>query len=379
MRIGEVSQRSGVSVRMLRHYDRIGLVSPSSRTSTGYREYLPADLRRLFAAEALRTLGLSLAQVSRALDDPGFDAAHMVDDLAVRTEQRIATERSLLARLRQIQSTEPHGWEEVLDVVGLLSALRSGTPAQRQEAVLRAGSQSQDPASGPRVAARLVDGYLEEPDAGVAGAMRWAIGRDPEPAIRALAARRRDVDRTVRLRVVQALDDIAHPAADVLLNEFLGDPDLGVAGHSALVLAGRDWRAAGVPPGELIRRLAVMVVAGMDDVRAGEALAGLAADSDEAAGRVVAELEARLDAHGADSSAARSRIAQALGEVGGKASLPVLDGLAGDPDPEVRSVARYLLAATPRPGRTAAVPGAGRPARWRHGSGSSGRAAPPVR
>ncbi|VEI01890.1 Copper export regulator [Acidipropionibacterium jensenii] len=58
MLIGEVSQRSGVSVRMLRHYDRIGLMSPSGRTSTGYRRYEPDDLRRLFRVESLRTLGV---------------------------------------------------------------------------------------------------------------------------------------------------------------------------------------------------------------------------------------------------------------------------------------------------------------------------------
>lgn len=70
MRIGEVSDLSGVSVRMLRHYDRAGLLSPSHRTSTDYRDYSPADLGRLFRIEALRSLGLTLAEVGDALDDP---------------------------------------------------------------------------------------------------------------------------------------------------------------------------------------------------------------------------------------------------------------------------------------------------------------------
>ncbi|RAF05736.1 MerR family transcriptional regulator, partial [Burkholderia multivorans] len=36
MRIGEVSRRSGVSARMLRHYETLGLVTPSARGSNGY-------------------------------------------------------------------------------------------------------------------------------------------------------------------------------------------------------------------------------------------------------------------------------------------------------------------------------------------------------
>ncbi|WP_415750406.1 MerR family DNA-binding transcriptional regulator [Burkholderia sp. BCC1988] len=42
MRISELANRSGVSARMLRHYDAIGLVSPSGRTEAGYREYSQA-------------------------------------------------------------------------------------------------------------------------------------------------------------------------------------------------------------------------------------------------------------------------------------------------------------------------------------------------
>ena len=64
MRIGEVSRRSGVSARMLRHYDRIGLVQPSERTGAGYRDYSEDDLRRLLQVEALRSL-----ENERALDE----------------------------------------------------------------------------------------------------------------------------------------------------------------------------------------------------------------------------------------------------------------------------------------------------------------------
>src|SRR5215471_13739488 len=70
--IGDVARRSGVSARMLRHYESLGLVRPTGRTVAGYREYSSDDIRRIFHIESLRTLGLSLREVGRALDDPGF-------------------------------------------------------------------------------------------------------------------------------------------------------------------------------------------------------------------------------------------------------------------------------------------------------------------
>src|SRR3546814_13210589 len=70
MLIGEVSRRCGVSTRMLRHYDTLGLVKPTGRTSGGYREYSADDIRRLFHVESLRTLGLPLNAAQRALDEP---------------------------------------------------------------------------------------------------------------------------------------------------------------------------------------------------------------------------------------------------------------------------------------------------------------------
>jgi hypothetical protein len=61
--IGEVARRSGVSARMLRHYDALGLVRPTGRTGGGYREYSDEDIRRIFHIESLRSLGLSLRDV----------------------------------------------------------------------------------------------------------------------------------------------------------------------------------------------------------------------------------------------------------------------------------------------------------------------------
>src|SRR5699024_5381807 len=94
--IGEVARRSGVSVRMLRHYDELGIAGPSGRAAGGYRDYAEADLRRLVHVESLRSLGLPLAEVARAVDDPGFAPARLMDGVRESIRRRITADTELL-------------------------------------------------------------------------------------------------------------------------------------------------------------------------------------------------------------------------------------------------------------------------------------------
>lgn len=69
-KIGEFSRLSRVSVRMLRHYDQLGLLTPSQTDSfTGYRYYSADQLPRLNRIIALRDLGFSLEQIAEMLDE----------------------------------------------------------------------------------------------------------------------------------------------------------------------------------------------------------------------------------------------------------------------------------------------------------------------
>jgi DNA-binding transcriptional MerR regulator len=66
----EAAKRLGVSIKALRLYEQHGLMTPG-RTAAGYRVFAPAEMVRATQIVALRTLGLSLAQVARVLDgDP---------------------------------------------------------------------------------------------------------------------------------------------------------------------------------------------------------------------------------------------------------------------------------------------------------------------
>jgi DNA-binding transcriptional MerR regulator len=71
--VGEVARIAGVTVRALHHYDQIGLLSPSARTTSGYRRYEYGDLERLQRIIAYRQLGFGLDQIGTILDDPKAD------------------------------------------------------------------------------------------------------------------------------------------------------------------------------------------------------------------------------------------------------------------------------------------------------------------
>lgn len=78
MQIGKLADRTGMSIRSLRHYDEIGLLVPSARTDGGFRLYTSEDEERLLLIRRMKPLGYSLEQMRELLD--------VVDELAARPE-----------------------------------------------------------------------------------------------------------------------------------------------------------------------------------------------------------------------------------------------------------------------------------------------------
>lgn len=117
MHIGEVAERTELSLRTLRHYDEIGLASPSDRTAGGFRLYTETDVERLLLIRRMKPLGFSLEQMGEVLaardalaadpDDPAARAAleTFVVDAQERREKlarQLDTADELIARLREV-------------------------------------------------------------------------------------------------------------------------------------------------------------------------------------------------------------------------------------------------------------------------------------
>ncbi len=119
MNVGQVAELAGVTVRTLHHYDRIGLLSPSGRTSAGYRSYSAADLDRLHQVLMYRELGFPLEEVATLLDDPSADPAEhlrrqhrLLRDRLERTQAMVAAvEKEMEARAMGIALTPEERFE----------------------------------------------------------------------------------------------------------------------------------------------------------------------------------------------------------------------------------------------------------------------------
>lgn len=67
MKIGEASVRSGISERMIRHYEKIGLVAAAARRESGYRDYGERDIHALRFIGRARDLGFGIEEIRHLL------------------------------------------------------------------------------------------------------------------------------------------------------------------------------------------------------------------------------------------------------------------------------------------------------------------------
>jgi Cu(I)-responsive transcriptional regulator len=67
MNIGQIAKESGVSQRMIRHYEKIGLIPAAARRESGYRDYSPRDVQRLRFIANARDLGFGIEEIGTLL------------------------------------------------------------------------------------------------------------------------------------------------------------------------------------------------------------------------------------------------------------------------------------------------------------------------
>ena len=86
MQIGQVAQRTELSIRTVRHYDDVGLVTPSARSSGGFRLYTEADVERLLVIRRMKPLDFTLAEMKQLLESLDI----LADDAATAEDRESA-------------------------------------------------------------------------------------------------------------------------------------------------------------------------------------------------------------------------------------------------------------------------------------------------
>ena len=102
LHIGDAAERVGLSIRTLRHWEDVGLVTPTARSKGGFRLYSDTDVERLLVVKAMKPIGLSLQEMAELLafveaarhrsEHPDRDLVELTAGLerfALRTEERV--------------------------------------------------------------------------------------------------------------------------------------------------------------------------------------------------------------------------------------------------------------------------------------------------
>ncbi|WLS05681.1 Cu(I)-responsive transcriptional regulator [Shinella oryzae] len=107
MNIGEAAQATGVTAKMIRHYEQIGLIKAAGRTGAGYRVYGPNDLSTLSFIRRSRDLGFSIAQI-RDLLALWQDRARASSEVKRIASDHIAEMRAKMRLLEDMVGTLEH-------------------------------------------------------------------------------------------------------------------------------------------------------------------------------------------------------------------------------------------------------------------------------
>ena len=108
MKIGEASRRSGVSAKMIRYYESIGLLAKAARRDNTYRDFDKRDLHDLRFIKRSRTLGFSIEEIARLLDlwrtadRPSREVKVITGAHIADLEARIAEMQSMVSALKHL-------------------------------------------------------------------------------------------------------------------------------------------------------------------------------------------------------------------------------------------------------------------------------------
>ena len=177
LKIQEFAKRGGVSIRTLRHYDHLGLLRPSARSKSGYRLYEASDVKKLEQIIALRTFGLSLTDIGRALKRESALSSVLAQQLqTLLAQRRTVTDAidALVCAQRNVENGNVPDWRQ------LATRVKTGGDASRLEQARRQIAERRrqwTPVAEDIAVMRDIKAAIDREDTRESPAWRMLVGR----------------------------------------------------------------------------------------------------------------------------------------------------------------------------------------------------------
>ncbi|PEV85067.1 transcriptional regulator, MerR [Bacillus thuringiensis] len=101
-KVGELAKQTGLTVRMLHHYDKIGLFSPSQSSDKGHRIYTETDIAKLQQIMSLKQLGFALGEIKEMIENPNLNPVEVIKVQLESVKEYIRMQEQLCSRLERI-------------------------------------------------------------------------------------------------------------------------------------------------------------------------------------------------------------------------------------------------------------------------------------
>jgi Predicted transcriptional regulators len=123
LKISEFARKSGVTVKTLLHYDKIGLLKPSSKTEAGYRIYCDDDFIKLQQVTTLKFIGLSLEEITQLINEKMPDMQSMISIQTKALEDKKRQIEAVITALnkaeKQIKNNAFLEVQQLIDIIKL--------------------------------------------------------------------------------------------------------------------------------------------------------------------------------------------------------------------------------------------------------------------
>lgn len=148
LKIGEVAELTGLTVRTLRYYDQINLFSPSVYTDVGHRLYDKSDLFRLQQILSLKYIGLSLEDIQTYLSSDNYNVIDILSVQVQKLKDNIQVQQNLLNELINIQialhNEQGISIDELIKLLGVMKMNREDYFSKEQLDQMRSQYENMD-------------------------------------------------------------------------------------------------------------------------------------------------------------------------------------------------------------------------------------------